>query len=446
MIMDDDTKLEKDTRERNILQAPRGMRDILPSESVAFNKVRDACREVARIFDYREIVTPIVEDIGVFARTVGDDSDLVQKEMYTFDDRGGEQLALRPENTAGVCRAYIEHGMKSLPQPVRLWYFGSFFRYDRPQAGRYRQLTQFGIEAIGSEDPSLDAEVISLQSKLYKSLGLDDIRLGINSIGTQSSRSNFLLALGEYLRKFEAELSVDSQRRLKTNPMRIIDSKDMTDQEIIKDAPKILDFLSEGDEAHFHRVTSDLDSLGISYDIDHSIVRGLDYYTHTVWEFEPIGASGQSTLGGGGRYDGLIEELGGPSTPGVGFATGIERILINLLDKGLIDQQVIPPDVFFIAVGSEGHNTAVKLAMELRDHGIAVKAGGGGRSMKSLMRAANNSGAFVAVVIGDEEVTDQSATIRILRDSVDFDRNLKVPQANLVATIRDIQSQSVADD
>ena len=444
--MDDDTKFEKDTRERNILQAPRGMRDILPSESVAFNKVREACREVARIFDYREIVTPIVEDIGVFARTVGDDSDLVQKEMYTFDDRGGEQLALRPENTAGVCRAYIEHGMKSLPQPVRLWYFGSFFRYDRPQAGRYRQLTQFGIEAIGSEDPSLDAEVISLQSKLYKSLGLDDIRLGINSIGTQSSRSNFLLALGEYLRKFEAELSVDSQRRLKTNPMRIIDSKDMTDQEIIKDAPKILDFLSEGDEAHFHRVTSDLDSLGISYDIDHSIVRGLDYYTHTVWEFEPIGASGQSTLGGGGRYDGLIEELGGPSTPGVGFATGIERILINLLDKGLIDQQVIPPDVFLIALGSEGHNTAVKLAMELRDHGIAVKAGGGGRSMKSLMRAANNSGAFVAVVIGDEEVTDQSATIRILRDSVDSDRNLKVPQANLVTAIRDIQSQSVADD
>ncbi|MBK32530.1 MAG: histidine--tRNA ligase [Chloroflexi bacterium] len=443
--MDDDMKFEKDTREKNILQAPRGMRDILPSESVALSKVRDTCREVARIFDYREIVTPIVEDIGVFARTVGDDSDLVQKEMYTFDDRGGEQLALRPENTAGVCRAYIEHGMKSLPQPVRLWYFGSFFRYDRPQAGRYRQLTQFGIEAIGSEDPSLDAEVISLQSKLYKSLGLNDIRLGINSIGTQSSRSNFLLALGGYLRKFEAELSEDSQRRLKTNPMRIIDSKDLTDQEIIKDAPKILDFLSEGDEAHFHRVTRDLDSLGISYDIDHSIVRGLDYYTHTVWEFEPIGASGQSTLGGGGRYDGLIEELGGPSTPGVGFATGIERILINLLDKGIIDQQVIPPDVFFIALGSEGHHTAVKLAMELRDHGISVKAGGGGRSMKSLMRAANNSGAFVAVVIGDEEVTEQSAAIRILRDSADSDRNLKVPQEDLVTAIRDIQSQSVVD-
>tara|TARA_B100000029_G_scaffold83231_1_gene74220 strand:+ start:4271 stop:5605 length:1335 start_codon:yes stop_codon:yes gene_type:complete len=443
--MDDDTKFEKDTRDKNILQAPRGMRDVLPSESVALNTVRDACREVARIFDYREIVTPIVEDIGVFARTVGDDSDLVQKEMYTFDDRGGEQLALRPENTAGVCRAYIEHGMKSLPQPVRLWYFGSFFRYDRPQAGRYRQLTQFGIEAIGSEDPSLDAEVISLQSKLYKSLGLDDIRLGINSIGTQSSRSNFLRALEEYLREFEAELSQDSQRRLKTNPMRIIDSKDMTDQEIIKGAPKILDFLSEGDEAHFHRVTSDLDSLGISYDIDHSIVRGLDYYTHTVWEFEPIGASGQSTLGGGGRYDGLIEELGGPSTPGVGFATGIERILINLLDKGLIDQEVIPPDVFFIALGSEGHNSAVKLAMELRDHGISVKAGVGGRSMKSLMRAANNSGAFVAVVIGDEEVTEQSATIRILRDSIDSDRNLKVSQANLVPAIKDILSQSVAD-
>ena len=227
--------------------------------------------------------------------------------------------------------------------------------------------------------------------------------------------------------------------------MRIIDSKDVTDQEIIKGAPKILDFLSEGDEAHFHRVTSDLDALGISYDIDHSIVRGLDYYTHTVWEFEPIGASGQSTLGGGGRYDGLIEELGGPSTPGVGFATGIERILINLLDKGLIDQQVIPPDVFFIALGSEGHNTAVKLAMELREHGISVKAGVGGRSMKSLMRAANNSGAFVAVVIGDEEVTDQSATIRILRDSVDSDRNLKVSQANLVPAIKDIRSQSVAD-
>lgn len=420
------------------LQAPRGMRDVLPVDSHVIKKIRDACSKVARTFDYHEISTPLVEDVGVFSRTVGEESDLMQKEMYVFEDRGGELLALRPENTAGVGRAYIEHGMKSQAQPVRLWYFGSFFRYDRPQAGRYRQLTQFGIEAIGSKSPSLDAEAINLQSNLYESLGLTNLRLSINSIGTGDARGRFIEAFRGYLRRYSEELSTESQSRLITNPLRILDSKSETDRAIVAGGPKILDYLDDDETKHFSLVLRDLDSLGIQYEIDSSIVRGLDYYTHTVWEFEPEIGGGQSTIGAGGRYDGLLEQLGGDTTPGVGFATGIERIILNMGEQGLLSESAPKPDVFMIPVNEPGHEMLVGIANNLRKSGVSVRSGELGRSVKALMRAANSSDATIAILAGDSEVEERKVTVKHLQDSDRAIVDSKVELSELAPLIQKI--------
>ena len=420
------------------LQAPRGMRDVLPTDSHVMKKIRDACFEVARTFDYHEITTPIVEDISVFSRTVGEESDLLQKEMYVFEDRGGEPLALRPENTAGVGRAYIEHGMKSHVQPVRLCYFGSFFRYDRPQAGRYRQLTQFGVEAIGSKSPSLDSEVINLQSNLYQALGLKGLRLSINSIGTGATRGRFITAFSDYLQEYREELSSESQARLVTNPLRILDSKLETDQAIIADAPKILDYLDDDETKHFSSVLRDLDSLGIEYVIDNSIVRGLDYYTHTVWEFEPESGGGQSTIGGGGRYDGLLEQLGGDPTPGVGFATGIERIILNMVEQNLVEESIPKPDIFIIPVSELGHEMLLGITNDIRKLGVSVRSGELGRSVKALMRAANSSDAGIAILAGDSEVAEGKVTVKYLRESEGNIGNVKVELSELVPLIQKV--------
>jgi len=418
------------------LQAPRGMRDVLPTDSHVIKKIRDVCFKIARTFDYHEIATPLVEDVGVFSRTVGEESDLMQKEMYVFEDRGGEPLALRPENTAGVGRAYIEHGMKSQAQPVRLWYFGSFFRYDRPQAGRYRQLTQFGVEAIGSKSPFLDAEVINLQSNLYEALGLKDLRLSINSIGTEATRGRFIEAFRAYLQEFREELSPDSQGRLITNPLRILDSKSEIDRAIVKDGPKILDYLDDDETKHFASVLRDLDSVGIEYVIDSSIVRGLDYYTHTVWEFEPESGSGQSTIGGGGRYDGLLEQLGGDPTPGVGFATGIERIVLNMVAQNLLEESIPKPDIFIVPVSELGHEMLVGVTNELRKLGVSVRSGELGRSVKALMRAANSSEAAIAILAGDSEVAARKVTVKYLRESDRTIGDVKVELSELASLIQ----------
>ncbi len=419
------------------LQAPRGMRDVLPPDSHVVKRIRDICSNVARTFDYHEITTPLVEDVGVFSRTVGEESDLIQKEMYVFEDRGGELLALRPENTAGVGRAYIEHGMKSQPQPVRLWYFGSFFRYDRPQAGRYRQLTQFGIEAIGSNSPSLDAEAINLQSNLYEALGLRGLRLSINSIGTGHTRGRFIEAFRDYLQKYREELSPESQGRLVTNPLRILDSKSETDRAIVLNGPKILDYLDGDETKHFSSVLRDLDSLGIQYEIDSSIVRGLDYYTHTVWEFEPETGGGQSTIGGGGRYDGLLEQLGGDPTPGVGFATGIERIILNMDGQGLLEELTPKPDVFMIPVSEAGYEMLVGVTNKLRKLGVSVRSGELGRSVKALMRAANSSDAAIAILAGDFEVKERTVTVKHLRESHGAIVDTQVVLSELAALIKE---------
>ncbi len=394
------------------------MHDLLPEDETLWRHVRDTAERVAQQFDYRMIATPIVEDASVFLRTVGDESDIVSKEMYVFEDRGGERVALRPEGTAGVCRAYIEHGMASRPQPVRLYYFGPMFRYDRPQAGRYRQLWQFGVECIGDASPAADVEVIELQRTLYEQLGLGDLRLRINSIGTADTRHRYVEALHEHFRPHVATLSRDSQRRFETNVLRILDSKEDAGHPAVQQAPNILDYLDESDAQHFEEVRALLDATGVAYEVDPRIVRGLDYYARTVWEFEPAGAGGQSTVGAGGRYDGLIELLGGPPTPGTGFATGIERIMLNVRERAAEETTRLaaegggwskylplqaPTADLYIAPLGEALPAALRVARTARAPGLRVHMGQPGRSLRAHFRAAESSGATHIAIVGNDE-------------------------------------------
>ncbi len=397
------------------------MHDVLPEDADLIRFIRDTAERVARLYDYRQITTPIVEDASVFLHTAGDESDIVQKEVYLFEDRGGDRLALRPEGTAAACRAYIEHGMSSRPQPVRLFYFGPFFRYDRPQAGRYRQLTQFGVEAIGTDSPAADAELIDLQLTLYRELGFpaDELILRINSIGTAETRRRYAEVLTAHFQPHLGTLSRDSQRRFETNILRILDSKEDAAHPAVIDAPSILDYLSEDDAAHFEAVKSHLDALDIRYEVDPRIVRGLDYYARTVWEVEPPGAGGQSTIGAGGRYDGLIEVLSGPSTPAVGFATGIERIALNMRERGLGPAEERAPDVVTIPLGEQGALAAARAAAMLRAAGVSVRNGLPGRSMKAAMRGAGVSGARYALIVGDAEAEAGTVVLKPLRGEED---------------------------
>ncbi|MSQ41927.1 MAG: histidine--tRNA ligase [Dehalococcoidia bacterium] len=404
------------------LRAPRGMNDLLPEDAPLWRHVRDTAERVAALFDYRPLATPIVEDAAVFERSAGQESDIVAKEMYRFEDRGGGTLALRPEGTAAVCRAYLEHGMASRPQPVRLYYLGPMFRYDRPQAGRYRQLWQFGVECIGDPSPAADVEVIELQQTLYEQLGLAPLGLGrlggltlrINSIGTAETRHRYVELLREHFRPHLATLSADSQRRFEANPLRILDSKEDARHTAVLDAPSILDHLDAEDAAHFAQVRALLDALGIAYAVDPRIVRGLDYYARTVWEFEPPGAGGQSTVGAGGRYDGLMELLGGPHTPGTGFATGIERIVLNLRERGL-ERAPAAPDVVTVPLGEAGALAAARLARTLRSAGLVVRAGTPGRSLRAALRGADAVDARYAVIVGNEEAAAGTAVVKTLR-------------------------------
>jgi histidyl-tRNA synthetase len=391
------------------------MHDVLPEDAPLWQLIRDAAQRVAERYDYHQITTPIVEDTRVFLRAVGEDSDIGSKEMYAFEDRGGDSIALRPEGTAGVVRSYVEHGMASRPHPLRLWYLGPFFRYDRPQAGRYRQLNQFGVELIGDSTPAADAEVIDLQRAFYAELGLTDLTLRINSIGTPATRERYVEALREHLRPHAASLSADSQRRLDDNVLRVLDSKDDANNEAVLNAPAILDHLDPEDLAHFDAVRAYLDALDITYTVDPRIVRGLDYYTHTVWEFEPANAGGQSTVGAGGRYDGLVEMIGGQGTPAVGFGTGIERIALNLREHIYPDGlEARPIDLAMVALGEAGPAAALRLAAQLRAKGFRVRNATPGRSMKAQLRSANRANARYAAILGDSEATEGVAQLKPL--------------------------------
>ena len=395
-------------------RTPRGTADILPADQPYWRWLRETAARIAESYGYRQIDTPVFEHAGVFLRPGGEGTDLVDKEVYRFEDRGGDDLALRPEGTAGVARAYLEHGMASLPQPVRLFYIVNVFRYDRPQAGRYRVHHQFGVEAIGDPDPAVDAEVIDLLRSFYAALGLSELSLQLNSIGDAVCRPAYLDKLRAYYADKLDRLCGDCVRRYALNPLRMLDCKNEPCQPFKPGAPKSIDNLCEACAQHFDTLKRLLAALGIEYTIDHTLVRGIDYYTRTAFEFQPREEASQSTIGGGGRYDGLIEQLGGRPTPGIGFGTGIERIILNLKRQGIDPPPIRDPDAF-IAVADPGATAqALQLAHELRASGLQVILGSSSRSLKAQMRQAASTNARYAGILGAQELADGTLTLRDL--------------------------------
>ncbi len=393
-------------------KAARGTTDILPEEQAYWRYVEKAIADIARLSGYQRIDTPVFEDTGLFRRSAGEYTDVVQKEMYTFDDRGGNSLTLKPEGTPAVCRAYIQHGMHNLPQPVKLYYISPIFRYDRPQAGRYRQHYQFGYEAIGDNDPTLDAEVIDMAWRFFASLGLKDLSLHLNSIGCKTCRPLYLTSLKEYYAEYVGKLCEDCKTRFTKNPLRLLDCKQASCQEIADAAPPSTDHLCAPCREHFTSLQKYLGLLGIPFRLNHRLVRGLDYYTRTVFEIQPEDEGAQSTIGGGGRYDDLIAELGGKSVPALGFATGIERIILNLKKQGVSVPALPSLQVLIAAMGDAARDVAIKLAADLRQVGVSAVTAAGGRSLKAQLRQANALGVQFTVIIGEDEIKAGTVTLR----------------------------------
>jgi histidyl-tRNA synthetase len=398
-------------------RAPRGVSDLLPEEQPYWRYVRATARRVAESYGFREIETTVFEHAGVFIRPGAEGTDLVDKEVYLFEDRSGDEFALRPEGTAGVCRAYLEHGMASRPQPVRLFYFVSVFRYDRPQAGRYRVHHQFGVEAIGDAGPAIDAEVIDLQRTFYEALGLSALNLYLNSIGDAVCRPAYIDKLRAYYADKLDRVCGDCRRRYEVNPLRLLDCKNEPCQPFKAEAPRLSDNLCEACEVHFGTLRHLLDELGISYVLEPTLVRGLDYYTRTAFEFQPAVEGSQSAVGGGGRYDGLIEQLGGPSTPGIGFGTGIERIILNLKREEIDVGEPAAPAAYLAVADIDAQGRAMALARDLRAAGTEVVVGAGGRSLRAQLRHADALGARYAVILGKEELASGLLSLRDLRDA-----------------------------
>ena len=386
-------------------KAPRGTFDILPQEHAYWKYVEEKAASLCQLYGYQPLSTPIFEDAQVFTKTVAGGTDIVDKEMYIFEDKSGQELALRAEGTAPVCRAYLEHGLFNLPQPVKLCYIGPAFRYERPQSGRYRQHHQFGFEALGEADPALDAEVIEMASHFFHSLGLSQFIIQLNSIGCKVCRPGYLEVLKQHYSDHINRLCPDCEVRLVKNPLRLLDCRKTTCQEIAEAAPQITDYLCHECQLHFQSVREYLGVLGIPFGLNPRLVRGLDYYTRTVFEVEPQSNGGQSALGGGGRYDNLIEELGGKPTPAVGFATGLERIILNLKRQKLDIPALPRPDVFIASLSGEAKTAAIKLASELREAGIAVIVATGDKSLKGQMRQADSLGIAYALIIGKQELS-----------------------------------------
>jgi histidyl-tRNA synthetase len=398
-----------------LYKAPRGTFDILPQEHPYWKYVEEKAAFLCQLYGYQPLSTPIFEDAQIFAKTVAGGTDIVDKEMYIFEDKGGQELALRAEGTAPVCRAYLEHGLFNSPQPVKLYYIGPAFRYERPQSGRYRQHHQFGFEALGEADPALDAEVIEMAQQFFYSLGLPQLTIHLNSIGCKLCRPRYLAVLKQHYSSYMDQLCPDCKARLVKNPLRLLDCKKVSCQEIAKTAPKIPDYLCRECQIHFQRVQEYLGAVGISFQLNPRLVRGLDYYTRTVFEIEPREKGGQSTLGGGGRYDHLIEELGGKSTPAVGFAAGLERIILNLKNQKLDIPPLPKPDVFIAYLEQEAKIEAMKTASELRRAGIAVITATGDKSLKGQMRQANSLGIAYALILGEQELRQRNVTLRDMR-------------------------------
>lgn len=386
------------------------MRDILPPESARWRRFVQVFAEVAERAGYGQVISPLLEDLGVFQR-LGDATDVVTKEMYDFIDKGGRHVALRPELTASVCRAFVQHRPVT---PWKVWYTGSQFRYEKPQRGRYRQFDQVGIEVLGADDPFLDVEVIALGWEFYRSLGLQQVRLLVNSLGEPEDRARYVAALQAYFASHLDQLSDESRATLQKNPLRVLDSKRAQDADIVGGAPRIADFYSTEAAGHFEAVQTGLDALGVPFTVDATLVRGLDYYRRTTFEYQGLTLdSAQNALGGGGRYDGLVESLGGPATHGVGFALGLDRTLLACDDEGVFAPPPAAVDVF--VVDTTGGLEAVRLTAELRAAGMSSDRAFENRSMKSQMKAADRSGAAFAVIVGTDELDAGTVVVRPLR-------------------------------
>lgn len=400
---------------RTTLQAVRGMHDILPAQSRYFAYLEQAAREVLEGYGYEEIRMPLLESTELFKRTIGEVTDIVEKEMYTFEDRNGDSLSLRPEGTAGCVRAGIENGLLH-NQTRRLWYAGAMFRHERPQKGRYRQFHQFGAETFGMAGPDIDAELILLSQRLWRRLGIGDVRLEINSLGSPEARAAYRRRLVDYLTGFESELDEDSRRRLHSNPLRILDTKNPAMQDIVAGAPRLLEMLDAESEAHFARLRQLLDAAGVPYSVNPRLVRGLDYYTKTVFEWITDRLGAQGTVCAGGRYDGLVEQLGGRPTAAAGFAMGVER-LVALLEEAGTAPTFAPPDFYLAVVGEEAEGQGIAWAEQLRSACPAVRlvvnCGGGG--FKAQLKRADKSGANFALILGEEEVRNGRVAIKPLR-------------------------------
>ncbi|HAX76228.1 MAG TPA: histidine--tRNA ligase [Cyanobacteria bacterium UBA11372] len=392
------------------IQALRGTRDILPEEIVYWQRVEATAREILARATYTEIRTPTFEETALFERGIGEATDVVGKEMYTFLDKGERSITLRPEGTAGVVRAFIEHGLFAQGGVQRLWYTGPMFRYERPGAGRQRQFHQIGVEVLGSPDPRADAEAIAIASNILQSLGLKDLQLNLNSLGKREDRQQYRQALVDYLTPYKEELDPDSQDRLTRNPLRILDSKSEKTQEIAQNAPSILEYLGTESKLHFERVQQLLSDLGISYRINPRLVRGLDYYSHTAFEFISDNLGSQATVCGGGRYDGLVAELGGPETPAVGWAIGLERLIILLQQIQEKPQQRL--DFYVVSRGNAAEAQALILAQKLRQSGFSVELDLSGSAFKKQFARADKSGAVACLILGDEEAANKTVKLK----------------------------------
>lgn len=414
------------------IQSVRGMNDVLPADSAAWQHVHAVAAQVFAAYGYGELRLPVVERTELFKRAVGEVTDVVEKEMYSFEDRGGERLSLRPELTAGVIRAGIEHGIL-FNQQQRIWCTGPVFRYERPQAGRYRQFHQLDVEAFGVNTPDADVEIIAIAAQLWKRLGMSGFQLQINTLGTLPSRAAHRAALIAYLEQHEAALDDDAKRRLHANPLRVLDSKVPATQAIVADAPSLLDYLDEASIAHFDAVKAGLDALGIAYTINPRLVRGLDYYTHTVFEWVTDQLGAQGTVCAGGRYDGLVEQLGGPKTTGVGFGLGIERLIL-LMGVQQVAVQSNQPQVYVCRFGVAAEHAALRLAETLRDQlpGLRLVLNTGGGSLKSQLKRADSCGARLALIIGDDEAAVGNVQVKSLRGEGDA---FACPQTEVAAEL-----------
>lgn len=404
---------------KQTFQKPKGTADLLPGESHKWHFVEETARLLFSDYQYQEIRTPIFENFDVFARSAGDTSDVVTKEMYDFHDKGDRHIALRPEGTAGVVRSFVENKLfgPEFSKPYKAFYIGPMFRYERPQAGRMRQFHQIGVEAIGSESPALDAETIAMAVDFFQTLGVADLKVTINSLGDQESRENYRQALIDYLTPFKAELSADSQARLEANPLRVLDSKDAKDQEFVANAPSILDFLTPSAQTHWEKVQAYLDALGIDYEIDANTVRGLDYYNHTIFEImtqSKVLGSGWTTIAGGGRYGGLVEEFGGPELPGVGFGIGLERLMLLLGEADAVLPDAPALDIYVANQGTGTDVAAMQMLQAVRSFGYSADRDYQERKLKGQCKAADREQAHYMILIGERELEAQTATLKNL--------------------------------